>query len=85
MITADSLKIFNHFQNVNACGQKCVLHKSLPTYYAGIMLNAFAILLCSKLMVQAYYGIYHGYKILEVNWYDSQVHVLYRSKSIATP
>ena len=27
----------------------CALHKILPTYYAGIMLDAFAILLCSKL------------------------------------
>ena len=47
-ITVDSLKILPKFpQNVNVC-EKCVLHKKFA-YYAGIMLDAFVILLCSKL------------------------------------
>ena len=41
-------KRFTNSSKLSLSWEKCALHKNF-TYYAGIMLDAFAILLCSKL------------------------------------
>jgi len=48
IISYKSTKISQHFPSFSSCVQR--VHALLPTDYAGIMLDAFAILLCSGMI-----------------------------------
>ena len=48
LIKLSCTQSYNHFQNFPACVQSVATLLKNFAYYAGIMLNTFAILLCSK-------------------------------------